>query len=158
MKRRDFLKSSAATAAVPLLASPLFATNNKTLKVGLIGCGGRGKGAAFDALRADANTQLYAMCDVFEDRLESGFQDIHNFVNSEDADLAADRMDVPKERRFSGFNGYKELLDSGVDVVILATTPGFRPEHLAAAVDAGKDIFTEKPVAVDAGEQWESLH
>jgi myo-inositol 2-dehydrogenase/D-chiro-inositol 1-dehydrogenase len=150
MKRRDFLKSSAATAAVPLLASPLFATNNKILKVGLIGCGGRGKGAAFDALRADANTQLYAMCDVFEDRLESGFQDIHNFVNSEDADLAADRMDVPKERRFSGFDGYKELLDSGVDVVILATTPGFRPEHLAAAVDAGKDIFTEKPVAVDA--------
>ena len=150
MKRRDFLKTSAVSATVPLLASPLLAAKENTLKIGLVGCGGRGKGAAFDALRADANTQLYAMCDVFEDRLESGYQDVHNFVNSDGADLGPDRVDVSKERRFSGFDGYKELLDSGVDVVILATTPGFRPEHLAAAVEAGKDIFTEKPVAVDA--------
>ena len=151
MERRDFLKSSvAASAALPLLSAHSRSAKDKTLKIGLIGCGGRGKGAAFDALRADPNTVLHAMCDVFEDRLQTAHKDLANFVNSEGADVTAERMDVPPERMYSGFDGYKKLLDSGVDVVLLATTPGFRPEHLAASVAAGVDIFTEKPVATDS--------
>lgn len=142
--RRDFLKTTAAGAAILTTAAHstgLYAAGGDTIKVGLIGCGGRGGGAAENALNADPNVQLYAMADAFEDRLEASY----NYL----AKKHANKVDVPQERRFSGFDGYKQLIDSGVDVVLLATPPHFRPAHLEYAVRAGKHVFCEKPMAVD---------
>jgi predicted dehydrogenase len=112
--------------------------------VGLIGCGGRGTGAAVQALKADPHVKLVAMADAFEDRIAASLAAIQK-----KEEIAA-KIDVPPERRFAGFDGYKNLLASGVDVVLLCTPPHFRPAHLRAAVDAGVHIFAEKPVAVDA--------
>src|SRR5688500_4440508 len=113
------------------------------LRVGLIGCGGRGTGAASQALKADKYVQLTAMGDAFEDRL------LGSLASLEAGDVAR-KIDVPAERRFVGFDAYKQVIDSGVDVVLLTTPPHFRPLHLKAAVDAGKHVFAEKPIAVDA--------
>ncbi len=146
--RRSFLKGSlvalASGSILPssLLASKSFSGGSAILKVGLIGCGGRGSGAAVQALRADKGTQLVAMADAFSDRLEKSL----NYLLQYDV---KDRIKVPEAHRFSGFDGYKKVLEL-VDVVILTSPPHFRPEHLAAAVAAGKHIFCEKPVAVDA--------
>jgi predicted dehydrogenase len=147
--RRSFLKTSAAAASGALAAKLSIARNahaagSDLLRVGLIGCGGRGTGAAVQALNADKNSKLVAMADAFEDRLESSLDRL--LKNPE----IPGRVDVPKERRFVGFDAYKQLIDSGVDVVLLAEPPHFRPTHLRAAVDAGKHVFAEKPVAVDA--------
>ena len=148
--RRRFIKSSGAallygTAALNLgFPNSLFAGNNgnkETLRVGLIGCGGRGTGAAVQALNADPDVVLYAMADAFEDRLASSLEVMRK--------AHGQRVKVDKERQFVGFDAYQKLIDSGVDVVLLATPPGFRPDHLAAAVEAGKHVFYEKPVAVD---------
>jgi predicted dehydrogenase len=147
--RRNFLKSSVAlaggAAALPLV-SPEFvhAAGDDLLRVGLVGCGGRGTGAANQALRADPNVRLTAMADAFADHLERSLGELNK-----DVEIAA-KIDVPPERRFAGFDAYQKLLDSGVDVVLLATPPHFRPQHLGAAVAAGKHVFAEKPVAVDA--------
>lgn len=111
------------------------------LKIGLVGCGGRGTGAAADALGADSNSELHAVADVFDGAADRAVNGLTNQFR--------DRIDVPRERRFIGLDGYKALLESGVDVVLLATPPGFRPGHFAAAVAAGKHIFCEKPMAVD---------
>ena len=111
------------------------------IRVGLIGCGGRGSGAAGQALKADPGVVLYAMGDVFSDRLESSRGHLTNTYG--------DRVDVPQERRFIGFDAYKQVMNSNVDVVILTTPPHFRPEHFKAAVAAGKHIFMEKPMAID---------
>jgi predicted dehydrogenase len=148
--RRDFLKTSAAAAGATLaggLAVPfVHAAGGDLLKVGLVGCGGRGKGAAVQALRADKNARLVALGDAFADRLE----DAHDFFKKhpDNADIA-DRVAVDAGRRFTGFGAYKAVIEN-VDVVFLATPPGFRPMHLEAAVAAGKHVFCEKPVAVDA--------
>jgi len=112
------------------------------LKVGLIGCGGRGTGAAAQALQADANVLLTAMGDVFEDRLEESHKALMEEVPT--------KLKVEKATKFIGFDAYQKVIDSGVDVVLLATPPGFRPQHLMAAINAGKHVFCEKPVAVDA--------
>ena len=96
-----------------------------------------------EALRADPNVKLVAMCDAFMDRLQASLANLKNIK-----DIAA-KIDVAPDRCFDGFDGYKKLLDSGVDVVLLTTPPGFRPIHLRAAVEAGKHVFCEKPVAVD---------
>jgi predicted dehydrogenase len=145
--RRTFLKASTAAVAAPALyTAGLHAAGGDALRVGLVGCGGRGTGAALNALQADPNVKLVAMCDVFMDRLEDSLRTLTK--SKENQHLAA-KIDVPPERRFDGFDGYKKLLDCGVDVVLLCTPPGFRPEHLRAAVDAGKHVFCEKPVAVD---------
>jgi len=147
--RRKFLKSSAGaiagTVTVPLIA-PAFvhAAGSDVLRVGLVGCGGRGTGAASQALRADPNVRLTAMADAFADHLERSLAELR-----QDTEIAK-KLDVPRERQFVGFNAYRQLIDSGVDVVLLATPPHFRPQHLAAAVEAGKHVFAEKPVAVDA--------
>src|SRR5439155_183638 len=148
--RRTFLKSSAAvvaagaaTASLPLAAA-VYAAGSDLLRIGLIGCGGRGTGAAGQALHADKNVKLVAMADAFADRLQKSLATIQG-----DPELAS-KIDVPDERRFVGFNAYKELLACGVDVVLLCTPPHFRPAHLKAAIDAGKHVFAEKPVAVDA--------
>ena len=146
--RRTFLKASAASAiaSTALLPGAYAGAGNETLRVGLVGCGGRGSGAAREALRADPNTKLVAMCDVFMDRLNESLQGFKTAKSNRDI---APRVDVPEDRRFDGFDGYKKLLNCGVDVVLLATPPGFRPLHLRAAIVAGKHVFCEKPVAVD---------
>jgi myo-inositol 2-dehydrogenase / D-chiro-inositol 1-dehydrogenase len=145
--RRKFLQSSGAamigTTLVNVgLPSNSFASSASALKVGLIGCGGRGTGAAAQALQADANVSLTAMGDVFADRLEESYKALMEEVPQ--------KVKVEKSAKFIGFDAYQKVIDSGVDVVLLATPPGFRPHHLMAAINAGKHVFCEKPVAVDA--------
>jgi predicted dehydrogenase len=144
--RRRFLQTSVAgAAALGLSQVPLVhADGNDTLKVGLVGCGGRGTGAAAQALRADPNVKLTALGDTFRDKLESSVRQLRA-----DNGIAA-KIDVPQERQFTGFDAYQQVINSGVDVVLLCSPPHFRPAHIEAAVRAGKHIFAEKPVAVDA--------
>ncbi len=143
--RRQFLRvSAAAVAAAPLVAPAVHAAGGDTLKIGLIGCGSRGTGAAVQALTADKNVKLVAMADAFEDRLNKSLE----FLQKEE-NVAA-KVDVKPGMRFVGFDAYKQVIASGVDVVLLTTPPHFRPMHLEAAVEAGKHVFAEKPVAVDA--------
>ncbi len=113
---------------------------NDKLKVGLVGCGGRGNGAANQALNADPNIELYAMADVYENKVRAGFENLHK--------IHTDRVNVPADRRFVGLNGYQRVIET-CDVVILTTPPGFRPQQLKAAIDAGKHVFVEKPMATD---------
>ena len=145
--RRSFLKSSAAALTAGSLVSglspALYASGNEELRVGLIGCGGRGTGAATQALSADPNAKLVAMADAFADRLEGSLKNLKS-----KSDLA-ERVVVDDGHKFSGFDAYKRLIDC-VDVVLMASPPHFRPRHLRAAVEAGKHCFVEKPVAVDA--------
>ena len=142
--RRRFLKASmaASAAANTFLARSAYPAGSDVLRVGLIGCGGRGTGAAAEALQADPNVKLVAMGDTFADHIESSLSQL-----KQDSKIA-DKIDVPAERRFSGFDNYRHVIDS-VDVVLLAEPPHFRPPHLKAAIEAGKHVFAEKPVAVD---------
>jgi predicted dehydrogenase len=133
-----------AAAGALSIAHSAHAAGSDVLKVGLVGCGGRGTGAAAQALNADANVKLTAMADAFEDRLEESLSHLSN------RESIANKLDVPRERRFVGFDACRQLLDSGVDVVLLATPPQFRPQHLKMAVEKGVHIFAEKPVAVDS--------
>ncbi len=150
--RRDLLKTSGATAlgalAFPRILSG--APNTQTLRIGLVGCGGRGTGAAREALNADANTVIVAMGDVFEDRLAQSLEYLRKHV--------PDRVRVDKPRRFLGFDAYQKVIASDVDVVLLATPPAFRPQHLKAAVEAGKHVFAECIAAVDAPGVRSFLH
>jgi predicted dehydrogenase len=148
--RREFLRASSAVTA-GLVAAPFVLTGRSaelspgdTIKVGLIGCGGRGSGAAKQALNADKNVQLVAMADVFENQLKSALSTLKKDME------VGEKVKVEDTKLFVGLDAYQKLLDSGVDLVILATPPGFRPEHLKAAVAAGKHIFCEKPMATDA--------
>ena len=142
--RRDFLKSSAvvaAGAAAHLGAfSNAFAAGSDVIKVGLVGCGGRGTGAAEQSINSSSNIKLHAMGDLFKDHLEGCHEKLSKF---------GDKVDVADDRKFVGFDAYKQVIDSGVDLVILATPPGFRPGHIQAVIAAGKNLFCEKPVAVD---------
>ncbi|MDG3002231.1 Gfo/Idh/MocA family protein [Paludisphaera mucosa] len=140
--RRRFLQASASVGALGSLANA-HAAGDDRLRVGLIGCGDRGTGAAAQALQADPGARLVAMADAFADRIESSLSTLQA------DEKVGPKLDVPPERRFAGFDAYRKLLDSGVDVVLLCTTPHFRPIHLRAAVEAGKHVFAEKPVAVD---------
>jgi myo-inositol 2-dehydrogenase/D-chiro-inositol 1-dehydrogenase len=145
--RRTFLKTSAAAAAAGAFAAPaVHAAGGDTLKVALIGCGGRGGGAALNTLHADPNVKLWAACDVFPDRISEKLAELR----AAEGGRFHDRIDVTPDRCFDGFDGYKHAIDSGADVVILATSPGFRPIHLAYAVEKNKHVFMEKPHAVDA--------
>jgi myo-inositol 2-dehydrogenase / D-chiro-inositol 1-dehydrogenase len=171
VSRRDFVKYAAAGTLIPALtscattrsdqanrvvgltprtdaasveAAPI--VNDAPLRVGLIGCGGRGTGAALQALNADNNITLVAMGDVFPDRIQSSLSGLTQALEAK----AADKIKVSAENQFTGFDAYRKVIDSDVDVVILATPPGFRPMHLKAAIEAGKHVFCEKPVAVDA--------
>jgi len=140
--RRTFIQGTTAAMAATI-ATRAWAAGSDTLRVGLIGCGGRGTGAANQALLADPKTQLTAVGDAFADRVESSLSSL-----KKEADIAA-RIDVPAERCFVGFDAYKKVIEHS-DVVLLATPPNFRPLHLRAAVEASKHVFAEKPVAVDA--------
>ena len=147
MTRRTFLESTTAAAAACALPGGLFAQGSDVIRVGVIGCGGRGTGAVRDCLTASAGVQLVAMGDLVPDRLKESRNELAK-VAAESSDFAS-KYKVTEDRCFTGFDAYKKVLASGVDLVILATPPGFRPTHLAAAIDAGKHIFAEKPVAVD---------
>ncbi|GIW80924.1 MAG: dehydrogenase [Gemmatales bacterium] len=138
--RRDFLKKAAGTTLAALAAN-VHAAGSDEIRVGIIGCGNRGTGAVDNCLSAAENVKLIAMGDAFEDRLQRSYGILEK--------KHAKRMDVPKDRQFVGLDAYKKVLECDINYVILATPPGFRPLHLRAAVDAGKHIFTEKPVAVD---------
>jgi myo-inositol 2-dehydrogenase / D-chiro-inositol 1-dehydrogenase len=141
LSRRHFLAGSAATmAAMTMPRAFAMDMNQDTLKVGLIGCGGRGSGAIRDNMAADSNAVVWAVGDVFEDHVKGFMPDLEK-------DLGA-RVKI-ENRKFVGFDAYQKVIDSGVDIVILTTPPGFRPIHFKAAVDAGKHVFFEKPVAVD---------
>jgi predicted dehydrogenase len=155
--RRDFMKGTAAVVGsvlasqFPTYASAYYGTDD-TIKVGLIGCGGRGTGAALQALTASKNVKLVTMADAFESRVKKSHGYLTNPENTGwDGSTAEvqDQIDVPEDRMFVGFDAYKEVLPL-VDVVILTTPPGFRPTHFDAAIEAGKQVFMEKPVAVDA--------
>jgi predicted dehydrogenase len=147
MTRREFVRASATAAAGTLLVPGfVHAAGSDTIRVGLIGCGGRGTGAAWQALSADRGAVLWAMADLFEDRITSSLERL----TAQAGDTAAQRIQVSPERRFVGFDAYRQLIAADVQVVILATAPHFRPAHLEAAVAAGTHIFCEKPMAVDA--------
>ncbi len=147
--RRRFLRSSASTALGGLLASRLGspavtsgAPSTETLRIGLIGCGGRGTGAALNALEADPQVELAAMADLFDDKLQSSLEQLRKRL--------PEKVKVTPDRCFLGFDAHQELMAGDVDVVLLTTPPGFRPQHLAAAVEAGKHAFIEITAAVDA--------
>jgi len=145
--RRRFLQGSSAAlaaASIASLARPVHAAGDDTLKVALIGCGNRGAGAALNALQTSAPVKLWAMADAFRDRLDKSL----NALRSTSETVTA-RVDVPAERQFIGLNAYKQAIDA-CDVVILTGPPGFRPTHFAYAVEQGKHVFMEKPVATDA--------
>ena len=150
--RREFIKTSAiigtALAAPAILSGNVFAQENAgTLRVGLIGCGGRGTGAASQAFKADKNVVLAAMGDAFAEQIQSSLA----ALKKEGADKGyADRIKVTPEKCFAGLDAYQKVIDCGVDVVLLTAPPGFRPVHLKAAVEAGKHVFCEKPMATDA--------
>jgi predicted dehydrogenase len=144
--RRDFLKGSTAGLVGGAMAGGLgrvpgaYAAGSDMIKVGVVGCGGRGTGAASDVLRAAPGVKIVAMGDAFKDHLDVSLKQLSQF---------GDKVDVPPDRQFVGFGAFERVLASDINYVILATPPGFRPWHLKAAVEAGKHIFAEKPVAVD---------
>jgi len=146
--RRDFLKTATVAAAGAAAWSTIswsrsvHAAGDDVIKIALIGCGGRGTGAAVNALNTKANVKLVAMADAFQDSLEGSLAAIGKEHK--------DRVDVPAERQFVGLDAYQKAIDCGVDVVLLCTPPGFRPMQYEAAVKAGKHVFMEKPVATDA--------
>lgn len=144
--RRTFLLTSSAVGAATLGAVPLVhAAGKQAFKVGVIGCGGRGRGAAeniCEAAGTSYSVSIHALADAFKDRID----DCLGYLNG--AELCKGKIDVPAERQFVGFDAYKNVIEC-CDLIILATPPGFRPQHIEATVAAGKHLFTEKPVAVD---------
>jgi predicted dehydrogenase len=143
--RREFLKLSTAVAAAmggPLsIGRSAHAHGSDILKLGLIGCGGRGSGAAANALNADANARLVAMADVFPDRIQAARKNLRA--------VKKDQVAVDDDHCFVGLDAYRKVIDSGVDVVLIACASRFHPFYLKAAVDAGKHVFVEKPHAIN---------
>jgi len=158
ISRRNFLNTAATVSAAGVFV-PSFITgcssdpkkvvalptsldqapDGPLLKAGVIGCGGRGTGAAINFLNAGPNLQITALADTFKDRVDACREQL----------ISEKGIEVPAENCFVGFDAYEKVIDSGVDVIILATPPYFRPEHMAAAIQAGKHVFAEKPVCVD---------
>jgi myo-inositol 2-dehydrogenase/D-chiro-inositol 1-dehydrogenase len=145
-ERRTFLKTSALLAGGAILSTLPFAgayaAGNDTIKIALVGCGGRGTGAAFQALTTQFNVKLVAMADAFRDRLDKSYEPLFQ-------KFGKDKVDVPEERKFVGFDAYKHAI-AEADVVLLATPPGFRPMHFEEAINKNKHVFMEKPVATDS--------
>jgi predicted dehydrogenase len=150
--RRRFLQTSAVAAAatsITSLTSPVHAGADETIKIALVGCGNRGAGAAANALQVKLPVKLWAMADAFPDRLEQSLNALSRMESKTNSGTIGDRIDVPKERHFIGLQAYKQAIDAA-DVVLLCGPPGFRPEHFEYAVERGKHVFMEKPVATDA--------
>lgn len=155
--RREFVKQTSLLAgsliAAPLISSATnyFSGSDTVIKVALIGCGGRGTGAAMQAMLSKQNVKLVAMADAFRDRIDNCYRalnanDLSNWVGYKGN--IKDKIDVPEERKFVGFDGYSKAI-ALADVVILTTPPGFRPIHFEEAIKQGKHVFMEKPVATD---------
>jgi predicted dehydrogenase len=148
--RREFLKSSTAaavgTGVLGSLANtgPVHAGGDDTIKVGIVGIGARGSGAIVNALKADSRAKLVAVGDLFADHAEAGLKNVRA-----DEEVGS-RIAVEDDHVFIGFDAYKQVIDSDVDVVLLTSLPHFRPRHIAYAVEKGKHLFVEKPIAVDA--------
>ena len=146
--RRHFVKTTsgvigaALASGFPAIISGQTVTN--AIKVGLVGCGGRGTGAASQALHADDYTELTAVADVTQDQVNKSLQTLKAISR------VAPRVKVESAKQYLGLEAFQKVIDSGVDVVLLATPPGFRPTHLAACIAANKNVFCEKPVATDA--------
>ena len=142
--RRDFIKMSTAAVVTGAMTVPkVHAAGNETIRVGLVGCGGRGSGAAIQALSADKSAKLVAVADAFRNVAE---KKVEAFKQHE---TIGKNVLVSKDDIFDGLDGYKTVIEAS-DLVLLATPPGFRPLHFKAAIDAGKHVFTEKPMATDA--------
>jgi predicted dehydrogenase len=144
--RRDLLKASAVVAGAALTTGAViqrtaYAAGSDQIKVGIIGTGGRGSGALGQNLHTSNSVSLVAAGDAFEDNVQSALGRYKKQFPGQ--------VTVPDKNVFHGFDAYKGVLDSGIDLVILSTPPGFRPIHFEAAVSAGKNIFMEKPVASD---------
>ena len=150
LSRRTFLKSS-AVAGAGILAMPVGASayvqGDDAIKIALVGCGGRGRGAAVQALSTSQNVKLVAMAEAFRDRLDMGYTAIKKGMEEKGGDLS--RIAVADDAKFVGFDAYKQAIDMA-DVVILTTPPGFRPMHFEYAIQNDKQVFMEKPVATDA--------
>lgn len=151
-KRRDFVKQGSmlagAIAAAPIISrANFFSGSDDVIKVAVIGCGGRGTGAAVQALMSKQNVKIVAMADAFKDRLDECYKNVAGELANAGAGTKG-TLDVPEDRKFVGFDGYLKAIPLA-DVVILATPPGFRPIHFEEAVKQGKHIFMEKPVATD---------
>lgn len=142
IKRSSILVAGGAVAGRLNIANAAHAYGSDTIKIGLVGCGGRGTGAAGQAMNTEGSVKLVAVADAFQDNITKSLRGLTS--------SHAQSVDVPPERQFVGFDAYKNVLDTDADFVILATPPGFRPLHLEAAINAGKHVFMEKPVAVDA--------
>jgi predicted dehydrogenase len=145
--RRDFIRTGSAAAAAMTLTFPHIlrgATDSRKLKIGLVGCGGRGTGALAQALGADSNSEVTALADLFSTQIDITLQAIGTKPEF------SDKIKAPESQRFVGLDAYAKMMASDVDVVLLATPPAFRPQQLAAAVAAGKHVFCEKPMATDA--------
>jgi predicted dehydrogenase len=158
VSRRNFVASSAAAAAaisLPRRAFGIGRPDADPIRIGVIGCGGRGTGAVRNALAASENVSLVAIGDLFPDKLAKARE---NFAKAatDDASFAA-KYQVTDELCFTGFDAYTQVLGSDVDLVILATPPAFRSQHLTAAIAAGKHVFMEKPVAVDVATALEVI-
>ncbi|MGB7343060.1 MAG: Gfo/Idh/MocA family oxidoreductase, partial [Pirellulaceae bacterium] len=157
MSRRRCLKSTIAAGGVVIpaaLAAKAFAAGSDEIKVGLIGCGGRGSGAAAHAMSTGEQVRIAAMADAFDDRLDSSHSSLARGKagNSkvEKGSGFGGLFDVPRERRYVGLDAYRRIIDSDIDMVILTGPPGYRPLHFEYAVNAGKHVFMEKPLASDA--------
>jgi predicted dehydrogenase len=147
ISRRDFVRTTAAVSTGALAIAPWVSARPRsmdTIRVGLIGCGGRGTGAAMQALKADPGSTLTAMADAFPEKIHACRE---NLARNEQV---SEKIRVQDTDCYDGIDGYKKVIDSGVDVVLLATPPVFRPIHLRYAIERDKHVFCEKPVAVDA--------
>lgn len=146
--RRTFLKASTAVAATAAMAGTMsvsrsaHAAGSDILKVALVGCGGRGSGAAVNAMNAEANVRLTVLADAFPDQIEDAKKNLSKQLG--------EKFAVTDDKCFTGFDAYKQAIATDCDVVLLCTPPHFRPMQLRAAIEAGKHVFCEKPVAVDA--------
>jgi len=150
MTRRRFLKTSTQVTALAgfSVATQSYGANNDRIRVGLVGCGGRGTGAARDVLTAGANIELVAMCDIFKARVNNSRARLKRIQKNNPA--MKNSIKVTPDRCFAGLDAYKKVIDSGIDYVLLCTPPGFRPDHIEYAVRKGVNIFAEKPCATDA--------
>jgi len=143
ISRRDFVKTGAVVSAAAMLSRSggVFAAGSDKIRIGLIGCGDRGTGAAMDCIRAADGVELVAMADLFKDKLDNSLKHLKEEFS--------DQVKVTRESSFVGFDAYRKLLACDVDMVVLGGPPGFRPRHLKAAIEAGKHVFMEKPAGVD---------
>src|SRR5690606_37001535 len=146
--RREFIRQASLITGAAMTGPQIFAINKSTtpsdtLRIALVGCGGRGTGAVAQALQADPNTELVAMADVFEEQITNSLEALM------EVEGIGDRIKVKNSNKYLGFDAYQKATDQ-CDVVILATPPGFRPEHFEYAVEQGKHVFMEKPLSCDS--------